>query len=65
MAVALDINPKDTHLQPSCVQLPSGPLPWWQAKETPGYRAKGSPQDISVPTLVRMPVSPLHSDVLL
>lgn len=65
MAVALNIKPKDTHMEPSRVQLPSGPLPWWLAKETPGYRVKGSPQDILAPALVHMPVSPLHSDVLL
>lgn len=52
-------------MQPSHVQLPSGPLPWWLTKETPGYRVKGSPRDILALALVRIPVSPLHSDVLL
>lgn len=65
MAAVLDVNLKDTHLQPSYVQLPNGPLPRWQAKETPVYGVKGSPWDILVPRPVCMPVSPLHSDVLL
>lgn len=65
MAVALNIKPKDTHMQPSSVQLPSGPLPWWLAKETLGYRGKGSPRDILTLALVHMLVSPLHLDILL
>lgn len=52
-------------MQPNHVQLPSGPLPWRLTKETPGQRVKGSPQDILALALVRVPVSPLHSDVLL
>lgn len=52
-------------MRPSHVQLPSDPLPWQLTKETPGYRVKGSPRDILALALVRMPVSPLHLDVLL
>lgn len=63
--MALNIKPKDTHMQPSHVQLPSGPVPWWLTKDTFGHKVKGSPQDILALALVHMPVSPLHSDILL
>lgn len=43
MVVALNIKPKDTHMQPSSVQLPNGPLPWWLSKETLGLEWKGAP----------------------